>query len=135
MVFAFALLFFTSPPFAPFGKNDGAVKFERTRPFFILSFFSLFLLYSDTSFLSYCLLLPVPLSLFLAMSSSPSPAGREPSLERALVVHESFPLPPLAPPPPPHFESLPIDVLHLVAGHLESARDLCSFEAVCRSSR
>ena len=59
-----------------------------------------------------------------------------PGEQRAIVVHSSYPMPP-SPlfPPLPLWDSLPIDVLHIVAGHLDSARDLCSFEAVCRSTR
>lgn len=57
-----------------------------------------------------------------------------PTSHLSLVVHASYPIPPLAPAPLPVFDSLPVDVLHLIAGHLD-ARDLCSFEQVSLSTR
>ena len=56
---------------------------------------------------------------------------------REIIVHPNFrhTLPAERPPPPARWQSLPADVLHRVAALLPSAKDLCSFERICRSSR
>jgi hypothetical protein len=51
----------------------------------------------------------------------------------ALIPHPAFPPPlPLA---PARWDDVPLDVLHLVAAALPSAKDLCAFEGVCRATR
>lgn len=51
----------------------------------------------------------------------------------AIIVH------PLFPPPPVYraaeLDDIPFDVLHVIASFLPTARDLCAFEGVCRSTR
>jgi hypothetical protein len=57
---------------------------------------------------------------------------------RAIIVHPNsqHTLPARrACPLPARWQNLPVDVLHRVAARLASARDLCSFERICRSSR
>lgn len=66
------------------------------------------------------------------------PAGSGRVSGRAIIVHPNFQhtLPARRVSPlPARWQNLPLDVLHRVAARLASARDLCSFERICRSSR
>lgn len=51
----------------------------------------------------------------------------------SLIIHPLFPPPP--PLRPAVLDDVPLDVLHLIAACLPTARDLCAFEGVCQSTR
>ncbi len=58
--------------------------------------------------------------------------------DNAVIVHPRFvhTLPEQTPlKDPTRLDSLPLHVVHLIASKLENARDLCTFERVCKCSR